>query len=177
MTRKPVNNDDDALWVSVTRTVTPLGRRTHITETPAQSSRKRTTPARKTEAETTPPSRKTSPPQPADLDSTGYGGISRSNARKIKTGQVHPTAKIDLHGLTRNEARSKLERFLVKAAAEQHRLVLVVTGKGIAGQGVIRKDLPQWLTSPPLASMVIAYCQAQPKDGGGGAFYINLRQS
>lgn len=94
----------------------------------------------------------------------------------IKTGQARPTARIDLHGSTREQAKSKLERFVVSAAGEGHRLVLVITGKGAEGQGVIRRNLPYWLSSPPLAECVIAYCHAQPKDGGSGAFYVNLRQ-
>ena len=55
--------------------------------------------------------------------------------------------------------------------------VLIITGKGARGGGVIRREFPEWITSPPLSGLVIAYCQAQPKDGGAGAFYVNLRRS
>ena len=116
-------------------------------------------------------------PRPADLNAAGYGGISRARARMIKTGQMPPTARIDLHGLSRNEAKIRLEQFLMISASEGHRVVLIITGKGVAGQGILRRNLPIWLSSPPLAERIIAYCQAHKKDGGAGAFYVNLRKS
>ena len=71
--------------------------------------------------------------------------------------------------------KSKLERFVIAAAGEGHRVILVITGKGVQGQGDPAQSAV-WLSSPPLAALVIAYCQAQPKDGGSGAYYVNLRQ-
>ena len=190
MAKKPMKNKEDAaqdafLWDKVAETVTPLQRRSFVQ--PASPDKiirkphnKLTKPTRtgqqKVMADTA--TAKTRPSlQPADLNTIGYGGISRSNARMIKTGQARPTARIDLHGSTRDEAKSRLDRFLISSAREGHRVVLVITGKGVAGQGVIRRNLPYWLSSPPLAGFVIAYCQAQQKDGGAGAFYVNLRQA
>ncbi|MGC6485337.1 MAG: Smr/MutS family protein [Candidatus Puniceispirillales bacterium] len=181
MARKPVDEDQAALWASVTKTVTPLEKRTRLSSPAAVKPVKR--PAKKKTTPPPPPSPERLPPrrqinhEPADLSSPGYGGISRSDARRIKRGQARPTDHIDLHGLSRDEARLRLERFLGRAVAEGHRVVLVITGKGVAGQGVIRRNLPVWLSSPPLAAMVIAHSPAQPKDGGAGAFYINLRAS
>lgn len=184
MARKTVKKDEDELWASVAKTVTPLEKRTRLSTSPARKSAQKNVgrPAKNKTA--TPKQLSAAQPQqqradllPADLNSIGYGGISRSNARMIKTGQARPTARVDLHGLTRDQAKSRLEKFITTAMAERHRVVLVITGKGVAGQGVIRRNLPYWLTSPPLAAMVIAYCEAQPKDGGGGAYYVNLRQS
>ena len=114
---------------------------------------------------------------PADLNAARYGGISRARAHMIKTGRIRPTARLDLHGLSRTEAQRRLESFLIISALEGHRVVLIITGKGVAGQGILRRNLPVWLSFPPLAGRIIAYCQAQKKDGGAGAFYVNLRKS
>lgn len=113
---------------------------------------------------------------PANLDEQGYGGISRSGARAIKTGQKGYTSRIDLHGYGRDEAHLRLKAFITNAVMSGHRHVLVITGKGAGGKGVIRSHLPIWLDEPPLSAHVIAYCQAQPKDGGAGAWYVNLRR-
>jgi DNA-nicking Smr family endonuclease len=59
---------------------------------------------------------------------------------------------------------------------EKHQHVLVITGKGTAGKGVIRQALPNWLDEAPLSEQVVAYHTAKPKDGGTGAWYLKLRQ-
>ena len=188
MARKQVDENDAALWQKVAETVTPLPRRSCVksaspekpqTKLHQKASKKRqqkTGPARRQIDQVAAVATSAARLQPADLNTIGYGGISRSNARMIRTGQARPTARIDLHGSTRDEAKSKLERFVIAAAGEGHRVILVITGKGVQGQGVIRRNLPYWLSSPPLAELVIAYCEAQPKDGGSGAYYVNLRQ-
>ena len=188
MARKQVDENDAELWQKVADTVTPLPRRSFVNPvSPAKpQNRLHQKASKKRHQKTGPTSRQIDQVtavtsavarlQPADLNSIGYGGISRSNARMIRSGQARPTARIDLHGSTRDEAKSKLERFVIAAAGEGHRVILVITGKGVQGQGVIRRNLPYWLSSPPLAALVIAYCEAQPKDGGSVAYYVNLRQ-
>ena len=114
--------------------------------------------------------------QPANLDGKNYGGISGSMARSIKSGQAGYTDSIDLHGTNRIDAYVRLKRFILDAALDGHRHVLVITGKGSANKGVIKSSLPIWLNEPPLAAYVIAFCQAKPKDGGSGAWYVNLRR-
>ncbi len=114
--------------------------------------------------------------QPANLDAKNYGGISGSMARSIKSGQAGYTDSIDLHGTNRIDAYVRLKRFILDSVSDGHRHVLVITGKGSANKGVIKSSLPIWLNESPLAAHVIAFCQAKPKDGGSGAWYINLRR-
>lgn len=198
---KKLDKDDRAIWQKVADTVTPLIRQ-HLaaaaldSSKPATSSSKKTAQKKDQQKTATPGSGKTAsrnlgamaspaappiapaitPPGPADLNSHRYGGISRSNARQIKSGQAEITARIDLHGKTRDQAMTSLRSFLNGAARAGHRTVLVITGKGTGGNGVIRRSLPVWLNEEPLASLVIAYSEAQPKDGGSGAFYVRLRR-
>ena len=57
--------------------------------------------------------------------------------------------------------------------------MLVITGKGGVGRtgGTIRSEFPRWLNQPGLRPRILAFAEAQPRDGGGGAFYVLLRRS
>lgn len=56
------------------------------------------------------------------------------------------------------------------------RCVLVITGKGKAGEGVIRKRFLDWLNAPDVRAHVSSYAQAHQKHGGAGAFYVFLKR-
>ena len=115
------------------------------------------------------------PPGPINLDNRGFGGISRADAQRVKSGSMPIDDRIDLHGMTLHQAAGALRGFLQAAAGRGDRTLLVVTGKGRGGMGVIRQHLPRWLGDPPLRGLVLAFSQAQPRDGGSGAFYVRLR--
>ena len=177
--------DDD--WRLVAETVTPLRRNRRLPAAsrpdPAPAGEKApeapgVVPAaagRPPAPEPPPPRPPANQPGPADLDQHKYGGISRADAKRIKSGKVPIDGRIDLHGLSLAQAENSLKRFVLSAAGGGDRTVLVVTGKGRGGTGVIRKHLPVWLNQPPLRSLVVAYGQAQRRDGGSGAYYVRLR--
>jgi len=97
--------------------------------------------------------------------------------RRVRRGHIEIDATLDLHGMTLAKAYSRLCQFTSEAQRRQHRWLLVVTGKGAAGRGVIRENFPLWLAEAPLNQMVVGYHAAQPAHGGGGAFYVRLRRS
>lgn len=84
-------------------------------------------------------------------------------------------ASIDLHGFSRFEAQDALTGFLVRAQGRGLRAVLVVTGQGRRGGGVIRASLHDWLHAPPLRAVVSGFAPAHRRHGGDGAFYVTLR--
>ncbi|MFG6543173.1 Smr/MutS family protein, partial [Sulfitobacter sp. M22298] len=43
--------------------------------------------------------------------------------------------------------------------------------------GVLRHQVPQWLSMPPLSSLVLQVAQAHVSHGGGGAYYVYLRRN
>ena len=109
------------------------------------------------------------------------GGIDKRTARRIRRGALPIDARIDLHGLTREEACRRLTRFIAESQAAGRRLVLVVTGKGRRAEdgmaaGVIRREAPLWLARPPNAARVLDTAPAQPRHGGDGALYVYLRK-
>lgn len=123
------------------------------------------------------------PPPLADLD--------RRLARRLRSGKVEIEARIDLHGLRQDEAHAALRSFLFSAHAKGLRSVLVITGKGVstgrsAGQrisdffgeperGVLRRNVPHWLSEPDLRAIIVSYTGAAPQHGGEGAIYVQLR--
>jgi DNA-nicking Smr family endonuclease len=84
--------------------------------------------------------------------------------------------RLDLHGMTQERAHAALDRFVRGAWTDGARMLLIITGKGSDGEGVLRRSLPQWLNAGEHAPRVLRMETAQPKHGGGGAFYVLLRR-
>ena len=106
--------------------------------------------------------------------------------QKLRRGKLKPEARIDLHGKTAADAQADLTSFLFRAHASGKRLVLVITGKGRSSDdsgpipsrpGVLRRSLPQWVSRPPLSSIVLETTEAHLRHGGSGAFYVYLRRA
>ena len=98
--------------------------------------------------------------------------------RALRAGrlEVRDDCQVSLRHLTRDEARSKLERFLRAQRREGSRFVLVIHGKGhgSAESGPVLAPLvPEWLAGwrPEL---VAGWSGAHQKDGGSGALYVVL---
>lgn len=111
--------------------------------------------------------------------------IGRKTHAQLKRGKLKPEAKIDLHGMTLDQAHPALLRFLFSQHDRQRRLVLVITGKGKdrdddgpipARRGILRQQVPHWLQAPPLNAIVLQVSEAHLRHGGGGAFYVYLRR-
>lgn len=112
------------------------------------------------------------------LDAGRSADIDSRTLDRLKRGRLRPEARIDLHGMTQDQAHRALVRFLDRARAEGWRCVLVVTGKGRVseGGGVLRSQTPNWLNAPAIRPQVLAFAAAQPRDGGLGALYVLLRR-
>lgn len=90
-------------------------------------------------------------------------------------------ARLDLHGMTQARAHRVLLHFLQQASAEGLSFVLVITGKGRAAgetseRGVLRRQVPEWLSLPEFRSCVVGFEEAHIGHGGGGALYVRIRR-
>jgi DNA-nicking Smr family endonuclease len=112
-------------------------------------------------------------PEPP-LDS--LAGIDRANAERLKRGRHAVEARLDLHGLTQAEAYRELAGFVASSQAAGRRCVLVITGRGRLGGGILRSAVPRWLSEPGLRPRLLGIAPAQPHHGGGGALYLLLRR-
>lgn len=103
-------------------------------------------------------------------------GLDRATQKKIRRGKLNINARIDLHGLSQREAHKALSNFLFNCRSEGLRSVLVITGKGVGGKGVLRESVPKWLNEGNIQQMIRAFSYAAPKDGGEGALYVLLKR-
>ena len=110
--------------------------------------------------------------------------VDRSPEKKVRRGQVEVEARLDLHGMTTSHARQALLGFLHRCRSNGMRTVLVITGKGKTKEddgpipvrrGVLKHNVPQWLSMPPLNAVVLQVTQAHVSHGGTGAYYVYLR--
>lgn len=86
---------------------------------------------------------------------------------------------IDLHGLSRVEAREAVEAFIVGMSRQRSCCVKIVHGRGInspTDRAVLKELLQRWLTSRRMSRHVVAYASAPYADGGVGAIYVLLRR-
>lgn len=102
--------------------------------------------------------------------------IEPGRKRRIVRDPTALEARLDLHGLDQAKARAELADFVNRAWAEGERSVLVVTGKGVMGDGVLRKRAPEWLGEPGLREVVAGVSEAHKKHGGDGALYVALKR-
>ena len=84
--------------------------------------------------------------------------------------------RIDLHGTTQDDAHAALDRFIRLCWKDGRRMLLVITGKGSGGEGVLRRGVPRWLAAGEHAARILKVETAQARHGGGGAFYVLLRR-
>jgi DNA-nicking Smr family endonuclease len=173
--RRGLSDEDQALWSGFARSITPL----RAMREPNQSVPPGNKPApRPVKASTArldgPPPKK--PPPLAPLD--------RRVKQRVARGRDPIDARIDLHGMTQSEAHRSLLGFLRRAQADGARIVLVVTGKGesqerrerASERGVLKRQVPNWLSLPEFRSFVLGFDDAHVGHGGQGALYVRLRR-
>jgi DNA-nicking Smr family endonuclease len=114
---------------------------------------------------------------PLNMDNKAFG--------KMKRGKLKPEARIDLHGMTMDQAHPELMGFILNSQAMGRRLVLVITGKGKlrdeggpmpARHGILRHQVPQWMALPPISQAILQVTPAHLTHGGHGAYYVYLRR-
>lgn len=180
--------DEEELWLRVARTAAPMHPRPpRLPEAPAPA------PVAASRAPDLAPfhigSRALHPPVTFDLRPPLSHAPVRMDAKthtRMTRGKLAPEARIDLHGMTVAEAHPRLTRFILDAQADGLRLVLVITGKGRSGDdfspipqrsGVLRQQVPHWLTLPPVGAHVLQVAEAHLRHGGAGAYYVYLRRA
>ncbi|MGL4405410.1 MAG: Smr/MutS family protein [Notoacmeibacter sp.] len=164
--------DDRILWEKVARTVTPLGPARLILEEEAPVEFKIMLDQPKPAA-ILPVKAK---PKPKTLAT--FEPIDEPIQRRIAKGKLAIEARIDLHGLTQDEAHGLLLSFIARAAQRHLRTVLIITGKGRSpkSEGALKRAVPLWLAQPAFAMHVSGTADAAQSHGGEGALYVRLRK-
>jgi DNA-nicking Smr family endonuclease len=157
---------DARLWRLVTSTVRPLPGRAApaplVAPAPIAAPAARPPPSSRAPA--------APPPRPAQA-------IEPGRLHRLASGRIALEGRLDLHGLSQDRAKAALTAFVMRGHAEGRRAILVITGKGLTGDGVLRRRAPEWLAEPPLRPLVAGLTQAHRRHGGAGALYVTLKRA
>lgn len=175
--RKHNKSDDSTLFRGAAGEVQPVSARPrHVAATAPEGKVRRQQPedrkARAGSAETA------SQPISGELaDGMSYqrNSVSRKRMKELRRGKLPIRDEIDLHGCTRQEAKSLLYSFIHECAHNGASCVRVVHGKGMrsgADGPVLKTAVNQWLRE---WEPVLAFCPTQNRDGGSGAVYVLLK--
>lgn len=176
--KRALTEEEHALWESVARQVKPLRKKPRLSK--AQSAEPSPEPA----AVHSKPSPKAPPsiaaPKPSKPAVPPLASLGRRERSRLSRGRSEIEARLDLHGMTQVRAHRALLRFLQRAHDEGLTFVLVITGKGTVGEserGVLRRQVPQWLSLPEFRAFVVGFEPAHIGHGGEGALYVRIRRA
>ncbi len=181
--RRTLSEEERQLWDSVARHATPLRKHSRAVKatavcasepplpSPAAGHKGQAAPAAESAA---PVKSGRAPAQPP------LAPLGRRQRSQLSRGKTAIDARLDLHGMTQTRAHRALLRFLQRASGDGSRFVLVITGKGggsgpQAGCGVLRRQVPEWLSLPEFRKLVVGFEEAHRSHGGGGALYVRVR--
>lgn len=171
MARRTLSPEEARAWARVAATVRPIGKRADDFEELSAALE-----SGLTQLDAPPPGTAPKPQKPGSPKSPA-SPAERGGEKKVRRGNLSLAARFDLHGHTQASASRALPAFLEHQQADGARCVLVITGKGKEGQGVLRRNFLLWLESPGARRLVSGYAGAHPRHGGAGAFYVFLRRA
>ncbi|MEA2887236.1 MAG: hypothetical protein QOD11_1596 [Bradyrhizobium sp.] len=174
--KRALSEEERALWESVAKQVKPLRKRPRaakaavaIEELPAAAI-----------------SAPAPTPRPAKLPKLNnpppLAPLGRRERSQLSRGRKEIEGRLDLHGMTQTRAHRALLSFLQRASSEGLTFVLVITGKGRdtgpeSGRGVLRRQVPEWLSLPEFRTLVVGFEEAHIGHGGEGALYVRVRRA
>ncbi|WP_407115912.1 Smr/MutS family protein [Bradyrhizobium sp. LMG 9283] len=177
--RRALSEEERELWDMVSRQVKPLLKhrvpKAHIApraeSTPAGPAMRSASSPRPVPAATSP--RVTKPTVPP------LAPLGKRERTKLSRGRSEIEARLDLHGMTQTRAHRALAGFLHRAHQDGLTFVLIITGKGRSGgeSGVLRRQVPEWLSLPEFRAFVVGFETAHIGHGGEGALYVRIRRA
>src|SRR5579863_4698805 len=178
--KRALSEEERALWESVARQAKPLRKKHRAIDSPVPSPSAEVPVAAKAVAHpkseipiAVPPPKKPMTPPLAPL--------GRRERSQLSKGKKEIEARLDLHGMTQARAHRALSGFLHQAHGDGLTFVLIITGKGKIGaeseRGVLRRQVPQWLSQPEFRSFVAGFEEAHVGHGGAGALYVRIRRA
>jgi DNA-nicking Smr family endonuclease len=178
--RRALSEEERALWDSVASQTKPLRKKLRAAEAAAEPPAAETPVAAKSIAapKSLPPA---AVPRAAKPEAPPLAPLGRRERSQLSRGRKEIDARLDLHGMTQIRAHRALSGFLQRAHSDGLTFVLVITGKGKIGaeseRGVLRRQVPQWLSLPEFRSLVVGFEEAHVGHGGEGALYVRIRRS
>jgi DNA-nicking Smr family endonuclease len=177
--RRALSEEERELWDLVAKQVKPLRK---------QRAAKLHAAPRAEPSAVAPASRPASSPRPVAAAPTPrvakpamppLAPLGKRERTKLSRGRSEIEARLDLHGMTQMRAHRALTGFLHRAHHDGMTFVLVITGKGRSGgeSGVLRRQVPEWLSLPEFRAFVVGFEEAAIGHGGEGALYVRIRRA
>jgi DNA-nicking Smr family endonuclease len=179
--RRSLSEEERALWDSIARQVKPLRKKPR----PAKPGAAAQLQESKIFAKSIPvqrPAVSVNAPKPSKPAAPPLAPIGRRERSRLSRGRNEIDARLDLHGMTQVRAHHALFAFLQRAHRDGLTFVLIITGKGKVGgpeseRGVLRRQVPHWLSLPEFRSLVVGFEEANIGHGGEGALYVRIRRT
>ena len=101
---------------------------------------------------------------------------------------VNKIRKLDLHGLSLNQANKIVKKFIIESFENGYKKLLIITGKGLRSKvhrnpylseqmSVLKHSVPEFIKNDEdLFDKISRISTADLKDGGEGAFYIFFKK-
>jgi DNA-nicking Smr family endonuclease len=173
--RGELSEEDRIVWAMVAKTAKPLKGKAVPLPAPAQVE---AAPMEKLLSTAPEPVLVQASEMPVRKEKSGAHPFDKQTHDKLLKGRLPIEARVDLHGMTQNEAHGLLLSFLHRAHAGDLRYVLVITGKGTSfgSEGALKRAVPAWLSTPLFRALVNGHDSAARQHGGAGALYVRLRR-
>ena len=101
---------------------------------------------------------------------------------------ISKTKRLDLHGLSLNQANKIVKKFIIESFEYGYKKLLIITGKGLRSKvhqnpylseqmNVLKHSVPEFIKNDEdLFEKISKISTADLKDGGEGAFYIFFKK-
>lgn len=177
--RRALTEEDRELWELVAKQVKPLRKhRAAKVHTAPRAEASSAVPVAKP-ALSPRPLAQAPAPRPSKPAIPPLAPLGKRERTKLSRGRSEIEARLDLHGMTQMRAHRALTGFLHRAHHDGLTFVLVITGKGRSGDesGVLRRQVPEWLSLPEFRAFVVGFEEASVSHGGEGALYVRIRRA
>ena len=103
-----------------------------------------------------------------NVKSSSFSSLSKKKGSK-------PEVVLDLHGHSLYSAKLTLNKYIVNCYEKNIRNVLIITGKGHNNKGVLKEELPKWLSEKFFNKFLVNHKIAPKHLGGEGALLIRIK--
>jgi DNA-nicking Smr family endonuclease len=177
--KRSLTEEERALWESVAKQIKPLRKKPRAAKMEEAEAPAPPKPA--ASARPHPPAKIPRPLKPEPPAAPPLAPLGRRERSQLSRGKKQIDARLDLHGMTQTRAHHALSGFLQRAHQDGLTFVLIITGKGKTGaeqeRGVLRRQVPHWLSLPEFRALVVGFEEAHIGHGGEGALYVRIRRA
>jgi len=182
--KRALSEEERALWESVAKQIKPLRKKPRTPKASVAATVEEPAVAVKSAglAKSQPAARPAKAARPDKPTAPPLAPLGRRERSQLSRGRKEIDARLDLHGMTQPRAHRALLSFLQRANSDGLTFVLIITGKGRtvgpqSERGVLRRQVPEWLSLPEFRALVVGFEEAHIGHGGEGALYVRVRRS